>query len=328
MLLIELQIICMATTSEKRDLMRLSKAEIIKRCKKARVNNYTSKSKKQMINTLLSTKKYSSRNLIKQKKSNANHMKLPKLTKPKNIFISQPDDIHEYIVSGYIKNIVRKTPSQQQQITSIIIEYLGTMIRKFDIAPGEFLIDIKNNGTLIKRDKHIYEKPKNKEYKTYHRKFLFGCSNGCLPNTGLNKLKIRINKLKHRQDSIGIISDIKYLSINEKYNGKGIILPKNVTIDSVKCNSYYLPLCAKDGRHHIQSGSATNDKYKCSVMTNSAIQIEVNDVIQICLDTDNWKLNFERNGKQYHDEKINVDGNCIYYFAIGSHKHGNEYELL
>ncbi len=182
----------MSTEFDEGFLIRLSKSEIMKRCKSCKVS--TNGTKMDMIERLITN----------HLKGTAKYIKIR--ARPKRL---SPQDCVEYLIHGFIKKSkISKRRSNDTQIfpMSLIIlikEFCGQYFDphlRFNICKYQFMDDIEKYGLYINRAKHYKSGTKKA------RKIIYGCSNGY--KIGIHIWRIKVYQSSNWDDFIGITNKL------------------------------------------------------------------------------------------------------------------------
>ena len=202
----------MSTEFDKIKLTKLSKSELIKKCKSCKLP--TNGTKSDLIERLITNHV---KGIVKYIKLRA---------RPKGISIA---NYSEYLVHGLVKKYRSKSNSNRifpSSLITLIIQFVSEHFDpylKFDICSYKYIDDITKNGTFIDRGIHYDTGKKGK-------RIIYGCSNGY--KTGIHVWRIKVFQSHNWDDFIGItnklylcdkrlaqqIKDTKYVSNNAEYS--------------------------------------------------------------------------------------------------------------
>ena len=291
--------------SSRADLMRMSKKELSKLCKKIKVASTGTKT--EMINRIaprLATI-------------------LPLSREERDKWFTSLTEVNKYgfqkrvdlIITGFLKDI-----DQEHQLPIdlmiVLVSYIGGMSEiVFDIEcrmiPRE---DIKDEGTLIHRKVNKFAIHKrNGIEKDVSAFIIYACSKGF--DSGCHEWHIRFRcKLDNKipKDSIGIVTDID--DVEKCNNDKGL-------------NEF-----RSKGDYYWIDNKQKQIKYKANGLEvklqweDYMLSWEKNDIITVRLDCDAWNVEFRINNKMI--AKIQDIKPQIYYFAIGSRTNNVKYEVV
>eukprot|EP01084_Bolivina_argentea_P251740 422345_1 len=226
----------------KKELLKLSKPQLIRIGKKQKVT--TTGSKLQIIDRILksTSKKNDKKSTIKNGRKSTINRKIVE-HKASNILSKAQ---RELLIHGYVNKINKY--NYPNILIVILSEYIGTMCLKFDICPNKYLNNIIKNGRIIRRKTYQYIQIPNcsnlmadryteSKYVQFKNMSFFNlidmyfhaivyASSYIFNYCSINKWSIQIKKNK-TYDRIGIISDI-------------VSCRKNCRLMDIDCNSYYI----------------------------------------------------------------------------------------
>eukprot|EP01084_Bolivina_argentea_P268559 456190_1 len=281
-------------TLRKKDLLRLSKKELIKICKKYGAK--TTGNKSEMINHILTMNE----NKLKEK---ANKKKLEKISsKTKSVFMDKltPDKCFIYLIFGYIRTYYIKTAQENDfpsPLITLITEYMKAMFMNFDLCRDEYKDCINDYGFNVKRCTNYDYKQQVMDryspgirYRQQPIPFIIGCSKGY--KKGIHTFDIKMIRGEwgtydtEKYDAIGVTSDIN--------------ICKNQLIDVNNPYCQWPPTFIKGyfwSSNKLYKGHITyNLKYRKYDHIYSLYKIpKANDVITLSLNCKKWKLTFKQN---------------------------------
>eukprot|EP01084_Bolivina_argentea_P003494 6568_1 len=280
----------------KRDLLRLSKKELRKKCQS--YNLPTVGTKLELIDRLLNNKNTSN---FKQKKT----IKISTKKVKKLLDTLSGKEATNYLLYGYIHNY--KNIDIPNGLILIIFKYLGDNIfMRFDICfPNKYMNSIQNNGRSIFRGKH------NETY-MYMDKLCVNETYICFGssikfNSGIHKFKLKIKQKIGLSDCIGIIPNIYKLAADEE--------EKHIDMFNIiwtAPNFYYL-------RGGQELGCSHQSEYKFEPFRDESFGDgsgwKVKDVVTVFVNCNKWFIKFEINGKTY-GKKVKITPNITYYPVV------------
>ena len=295
------------SSQTKKDLLRLSKKELMKLSKMHNIKGYNNCTKLEMIELLLKSKSFK-----KAKKT--------KKSKKKKLSIDQKN---QYIVHGYYHETNIKTQIPLELVITVINYYGIISIGRFDLCPQDAKQDILHNGLIIHRTTEVKKLGRHVSYVNHKLlgRYFHGSSKGY--NKGKHEWKLRINKLgKSNIDAIGIIYTTTYFREIYWLND---FLDRNGTVS--------------DGIHYVRpAGMFSLSGLELFKTGSGERPVEIRkydgwregDVITIGLDCDKCEATVRISDGISVDsvEVVSVQRKQKYYFFVYCASCGTEYELM
>ena len=205
--------------------------------------------------------------------------------------MAEKDKRVEYLVNGYMRQeytLHKQYDHFESSLMLIMMEFLGNIFIMFDVYPSKCKWMFSNYGKTFKRD---FPRRDNMDA------FTFGCSLGW--NKGIHKIWIESRASGFGSNAFGITSDIKYFGTNHVWFGH------------------------QDGYKYVMNGNllAAIDDFSDIGSSHHNVfdesESKSGDILQICLNADQWTVTFSLNEKQL-GKPMKVKPDQTYHLFISS----------